>query len=285
MIDPKAYDMPHDMDIAWCPGCGNYPILNIIKLALSELDIPPEGVVMVSGIGQAAKAPQYLRLNYFNGLHGRALPPAIGIKLSLPQMTVIAESGDGDTYGEGGNHFIHAIRRNPDITNIVHDNMVYGLTKGQASPTTEVGMKTTLQFDGVIVEQFNPIATAITVGATFVGRVFSGDVEQSKEVVKKAIQHKGYALVDVFQPCVVYNKQNTYQWFKENTYYLDEEHDQKDKMKALAVALDLDKLALGVIYEETGKPVYDDLVRDSKGALFEQQRNDEALKKLIESYK
>jgi 2-oxoglutarate ferredoxin oxidoreductase subunit beta len=145
-------------------------------------------------------------------------------------------------------------------------------------------MKTTLQFDGVVIEQFNPIATAITVGATFVGRVFSGDVMQAKEVVKAAIQHQGYALVDVFQPCVVYNKQNTYQWFKEHTYALDETHDKGDKLKALEVALDLDRLALGVIYEETGKPIYDELVRDTQTPLFEQPRNDEALQKLIENY-
>lgn len=139
MIDKKLYDMPIETDIAWCPGCGNYPILNIVKLALSELDIPPEGVVMCSGIGQAAKTPHYLKVHYFNGLHGRALPPATAIKIANPSLTVIAESGDGDTYGEGGNHFLHTVRRNPDITNIVHDNMIYGLTKGQASPHVREG--------------------------------------------------------------------------------------------------------------------------------------------------
>ena len=212
--------MPRGTDMAWCPGCGNFPILNIVKMALSELDIKPQDAVICSGIGQAAKTPHYLRVNYFNGLHGRALPPAIAIKVSNPRLTVIAESGDGDTYGEGGNHFIHTIRRNPDITNIVHGNMIYGLTKGQASPTSEKGLKNPIQKDGVIVDQFNPLAVALALDATFVARAFTGDILQTKEIIKAAILHKGYALVDVFQPCVVYNKQNTYQWFKEKSYYL-----------------------------------------------------------------
>lgn len=284
MIDKKLYDMPKETDMAWCPGCGNFPIVNIVKMALSELDILPQDVVMCSGIGQAAKTPHYLRVNYFNGLHGRALPPAIAIKNANPQLTVIAESGDGDTYGEGGNHFMHTIRRNPDITNIVHNNMVYGLTKGQASPTSEKGMKTPVQVGGVVMEPFNPLATAITLGATFVARVFSGDIMQSKEIIKAAIQHKGYALVDVFQPCVVFNKQNTYQWFKENTYYLDEAHDKEDKMKALELAFNTEHMPLGILYQETGRPTYETLVREGNEPLHERVLDEEKFTKLIESY-
>jgi 2-oxoglutarate ferredoxin oxidoreductase subunit beta len=153
-----VFDMG-DIDIAWCPGCGNFPILKTLKEALTELGIDPTQLVMVSGIGQAAKMPHYLKANFFNGLHGRALPPATAIKAANPKLTVIAESGDGDMYGEGGNHFIHCIRRNPNITNIVHDNMVYGLTKGQASPTSRRGFKTPVQVAGVILEPFNPLAT------------------------------------------------------------------------------------------------------------------------------
>lgn len=284
MIDKKLYDMPQGTDMAWCPGCGNFPILNIVKMALAELDIRPEDAVICSGIGQAAKTPHYLRVNYFNGLHGRALPPAIAIKASNPALTVIAESGDGDTYGEGGNHFLHTIRRNPDITSIVHDNMIYGLTKGQASPTSEQGLKNPLQPDGVIVEPFNPLAVALALGATFVARAFSGDVMQSKEIIKKAIAHKGYALVDVFQPCVVFNKQNTYQWFKEKSYYVDEKHDTTDKMKALEIAFDVDRLALGVIYQETGKSSYEARVRAGTQPLYEQNLDTRALEKLMDTY-
>lgn len=284
MIDKKLYDMPKETDMAWCPGCGNFPILNIVKMALAELDILPQNVVMCSGIGQAAKTPHYLRVNYFNGLHGRALPPATAIKIANPQLTVIAESGDGDTYGEGGNHFLHAIRRNPDITNIVHNNMVYGLTKGQASPTSEKGMKTPVQIGGVVMEPFNPLATAITLGATFVARVFSGDIMQSKEIIKAAIQHQGYALVDVFQPCVVFNKQNTYQWFKQNTYYLDETHNKADKMKALELAFQLEHMPLGILYQETGRPSYETLVRTGQESLHERVLDKEKLAEVIKSY-
>lgn len=284
MVDKKLYDMPPHTDLAWCPGCGNFPILSIVKMALAELDIMPQDVVICSGIGQAAKTPHYLRVNYFNGLHGRALPPATAIKISNPKLTVIAESGDGDTYGEGGNHFMHTIRRNPDITNIVHNNMVYGLTKGQASPTSEKGMKTPVQIGGVVLEPFNPLATALSLGATFVARVFSGDIMQAKEIIKAAIQHQGYALVDVFQPCVVFNKQNTYQWFKEHTYYVDQNHDKADKMKALEIAFDTERLALGIIYQETGRPSYETLAREDTEPLYQQKFSEEDFQKLLQSY-
>lgn len=269
MLDKKLYDMPHKTDIAWCPGCGNFPILNIIKTALAELDIPPTEVVICSGIGQAAKAPHYLRVNYFNGLHGRALPPATAIKIVNPKLTVIAESGDGDTYNEGGNHFLHTIRRNPDITNIVHNNMIYGLTKGQASPTSEKGMQTPVQVNGVVLEPFNPLAVALACGATFVARAFSGDVVQAVKIIKEAIQHKGYALVDIFQPCVVFNKQNTYQWFKQHTYYLDEQHDRANRAQAFEIAFDTSRLALGVVYQQAHKESYEQLVRNTDEPLYQ----------------
>lgn len=284
MIDKKLYDMPQETDMAWCPGCGNFPILNIVKMALAELDTLPNDVVICSGIGQAAKTPHYLRVNYFNGLHGRALPPAIAIKIANPGLTVIAESGDGDTYGEGGNHFMHTIRRNPDITNIVHNNMVYGLTKGQASPTSEKGMKTPIQVGGVVMEQFNPLATALSLGATFVARVFAGDIMQSKEIIKAAIQHKGYALVDVFQPCVVFNKQNTYQWFKQHTYYLDDAHDKTNKMKALELTFDVERMALGILYQKTGRPSYEGLVRQGEYPLYTKHVDEARLSSLIDSF-
>ena len=237
-----------DIDMAWCPGCGNYPILKTLKEALTELDIAPTEMVLVSGIGQAAKMPHYLRTNFFNGLHGRALPPATAIKAANPNLTVIAESGDGDMYGEGGNHFLHCIRRNPNITNIVHDNMIYGLTKGQASPTSPRGLKTPVQVAGVILEPFNPLAVAVALNASFVARASAADREQTKEILKQAITHKGYALVDIFQPCVTFNKLNTYQWFKEHVYYLDDSHDSSDRAAAFAKATETDRLPVGVFY-------------------------------------
>jgi 2-oxoglutarate ferredoxin oxidoreductase subunit beta len=243
----EKYNMG-DIDIAWCSGCGNFGILNVLKETLDELDIEPANLVLVSGIGQAAKIPHYFKTNFFNGLHGRALPPATAIRASNPSLTVIAESGDGDMYGEGGNHFIHTIRRNPNITNIVHNNMVYGLTKGQASPTSQVGFKTPVQVAGVILEPFNPLAVAIALDAGFVARAYIGDADQTKEIFKKAINHKGYALVDVFQPCVTFNKLNTYQWFRDNTYYLEDSFDCYDRNQAFNKAIETDKLPLGVFY-------------------------------------
>jgi 2-oxoglutarate ferredoxin oxidoreductase subunit beta len=244
-------------DIAWCPGCGDFSILKALKSALEELEIKPQELVICSGIGQAAKTPHYVDCNMFNGLHGRALPPATAIKMVNPKLTVIAISGDGDMYGEGGNHFIHTIRRNPDITNIVNNNMVYGLTKGQASPTSQKSFITPVQTQGVSSEPFNPIATAIAQDASFVARAFCGDIEQTKEIFKKAILHKGYSLVDVLQPCVNFNKINTFKWFKDNTYYLDEAHNPLDKIKAFEKSVETGKLPLGIFYINENKTVFE----------------------------
>lgn len=274
----------HFDDIAWCPGCGNFGIHNIMKTALMELELDPKTVVMVSGIGQAAKIPQYLNVNFFNGLHGRALPPATAIKAANPSLTVIAESGDGDMYGEGGNHFIHAIRRNSDITNIIHNNMVYGLTKGQASPTSQKGFKTPVQCQGVTLEPVNPIALALTLKATFVARCFSGDLEKTKEIVKKAIKHRGYSLVDILQPCVTFNHVNTFEWYKENTFYLDEKHDSSNFEAAFKQSLEIDKLALGIFYQEEGRPTFAEnlgIFEKDETPLFQRKLDCEKLAEMI----
>lgn len=286
-MDIKKFDMS-DIDIAWCPGCGNFGILNTLKKALSKLEIEQTNLVLVSGIGQAAKIGHYFKTNIFNGLHGRALPAATAIKAANPALTVIAESGDGDMYGEGGNHFIHTIRRNPDITNIIHNNMVYGLTKGQASPTSQFGFKTPVQVNGVILEPFNPIAVAVALDASFVARAFAGDIEQTKEILKKAIAHKGYALVDIFQPCVSFNKVNTFQWFKEHTYYLDDSHKAGDRNEAFKKAIETEKLPLGVFYINTDKTTFEDnigIFQENKSPLYEREVNIEKLRDLLEKFK
>lgn len=244
-------------DVAWCPGCGNYGILKLISATLAELQLDPQQTVLVSGIGQAAKLPQYLDLHYFNGLHGRALPPATAIKASNRNLIVIAESGDGDMYGEGGNHFLHCIRRNPDLTNIVHNNMVYGLTKGQASPTSPRGLVTPLQVDGVILEPFNPLAVALALDASFVARAYVGHPEETRTILKAAIQHRGYALVDLLQPCVTFNKHNTYQWFEAHTAALPADHDPADRVQAFARACEVEPLRLGIFYRKE-KPIFEE---------------------------
>jgi 2-oxoglutarate/2-oxoacid ferredoxin oxidoreductase subunit beta len=287
-MDKNIFDVDRDK-IAWCPGCGDFGILNVMKQALAELEISPQQLVMVSGIGQAAKLPQYLKCNYFNGLHGRSLPPATGIKAVNPVLTVITESGDGCTYGEGGNHFIHAIRRNPNITNIVHDNMVYGLTKGQASPTSRKGFVTPVQWDGVFLEPFNPISVAIALDASFVARAFIGDAEKTKDIVKQAIRHKGYALVDILQPCVSFNKLNTYAWYKENTYYLEPTHNPQDRTAAFQRAIEEDKLPLGVFYINPNKTTFEENLaayrRDPTPILNQKVNRTERLNHLMESYR
>ena len=246
-----------DCDIAWCPGCGNYGILKLVSEALAELQLDPQQTVLVSGIGQAAKLPQYLNVHYFNGLHGRALPPATAIKASNRQLTVIAVSGDGDMYGEGGNHFLHCIRRNPNLTNIVHNNMVYGLTKGQASPTSQRGFVTPLQFNGVNIEPFNPLAVALALDASFVARAYVGNAEETRIVLKAAIQHRGYALVDILQPCVTFNKLNTYKWFESHTAPLPDDHNPSDRLQAFARACEDEPMRLGIFYRKE-KPIFED---------------------------
>jgi 2-oxoglutarate/2-oxoacid ferredoxin oxidoreductase subunit beta len=284
-VDRQLYDMG-DIDIAWCPGCGNFRILSALKDALAELEIPPQELVMVSGIGQAAKTPHYLKANVLNGLHGRSLPVATAIKASNPLLTVIAESGDGDMYGEGGNHLLHTIRRNPNITNIVHNNMVYGLTKGQASPTSQLGFRTPVHVNGVVAEPFNPMAFAVAMDASFVARAFAGDPDQTKEILKKAITHNGYSLVDVFQPCVTFNKVNTLKWFKEHIYYLDESFDPRDRVEAFRRALETDRLPLGVFYINSNKITFEQNVgvyRKNPAPLFQRGVNQARLKAILDN--
>lgn len=235
-------------DTAWCPGCGNFAIRQALAGALAELCLPPHLVLMCSGIGQAAKMPHYIHVNGFNGLHGRALPPATGARAANTSLTVIVESGDGDSYGEGGNHFIHTVRRNPHLAHFVHNNQVYGLTKGQASPTSELGMRTGVQTGGVISPPLNPLALSLVMGAGFVARCFSGEKEHLKEIMKAAILFPGYALVDILQPCVTFNKLNTYAWYKQRVY-LTEGHDTSDWSAAMSLSRQWgERIPLGIFY-------------------------------------
>lgn len=238
-------------ETAWCPGCGNFNILESLKRALTELGKDPYEVLMVAGIGQAAKLPQYISANSFCGLHGRAIPVAVAAKMANDKLTVIVDSGDGDTYGEGGNHFIHNIRRNTNITHFVHDNQIYGLTKGQASPTSGIGLVTGAQTTGNINAPLNPVALAITLGAGFVARAFSGDMDQLVSIMKEAISYKGYAMVDIFQPCVTFNHINTFSFYKNRVYSLDENYDPSNKLAALEKAMEFgDKIPTGILYRE-----------------------------------
>jgi len=272
-------------ETAWCPGCGNFLLLKAVKQALVASDIAPHQVLFVSGIGQAAKAPHYLNVNLFDGLHGRALPVATGAKLANPKLVVIVESGDGCNYGEGGNHFLNAIRRNIDITLLVHDNQVYGLTKGQASPTSEHGFTTKAQPQGYVLDQFNPIAVAVAMHASFVARGFTGMTEHLADLIKEAIAHKGFSLVDILQPCITFNKVNTFAWYKERCYELPKDYDPANWDVAVKKAYEWgDKIPVGVIYKNN-RPTFEDQFETLKsGALVGAPVDREKLKEVMNKY-
>ena len=237
---------------AWCPGCGNFALLKAFDAAMAEAGLDPKQTALVSGIGQAAKLPHYTKANcnVFNGLHGRALPAATGIKIANHKLNVIITSGDGDMYGEGGNHLMHAIRRNISIKTFVHNNQVYGLTKGQASPTSDQGMTTKSQPKGVTSVPFNPLAAAIVQGCSFVARSFTGTAEHLIQMMLAAMQHEGgFALLDILQPCITFNRVNTFKWYKERVKPIDQTHDPFDRSAALALAFKWgDEIPVGIFY-------------------------------------
>ncbi|MGA9049754.1 MAG: thiamine pyrophosphate-dependent enzyme [Dehalococcoidia bacterium] len=271
---------------AWCPGCGNFGILQAVQKAFADLGLKPHQVLMVSGIGQAGKLPHYTRANVLNELHGRPLPAAIGAKIANPELTVIAESGDGDGYGEGGNHWLHAMRRNHDITYLVHDNQIYGLTKGQTSPTSDFGFVTRITPQGAPLP-INPIAVAIAVKASFVARSFSGDIDHLAGMIKLGIQHKGFALIDILQPCVTFNHQNTFAWYNQRVYKLETEqgYNPADRVAAFAKALEWgDRIPIGLIYRKP-RPTFEDCFAALKaGPLVKQKLEPQDAEKLLNEF-
>jgi 2-oxoglutarate ferredoxin oxidoreductase subunit beta len=282
MVTIQEYGTP---DTHWCPGCGNFSILKAVKQALAARQLAPHQVLFVSGIGQAAKAPHYLTANMFNGLHGRALSTATGAKLANPRLTVITESGDGCIYAEGGNHFLATIRRNVDLTLLVHNNQVYGLTKGQASPTSDEGFVTKFQPDGVTLSAFNPVAVAVTMGASFVARGFSGFIDHLSDLIQKGIAHTGFALIDILQPCVSFNRVNTFAWYKKRCYELPENYDPTDREAAMKVSLEWgDRIPIGIIYRKDRPSFHDRLSALAKGLPVEQEIDLNELAKIMQEY-
>jgi 2-oxoglutarate/2-oxoacid ferredoxin oxidoreductase subunit beta len=257
MLDTNIYRS--EAENQWCPGCSNFAVLMAIKKALASLDKYPHQVCLVSGIGQAAKLPHYIKANFFNGLHGRAIPAATGIALANPGLTTIVTTGDGDCYGEGGNHFIHALRRNPDITVIIHDNRIYALTKGQASPTTPIGTRTRLQFSGVEAQPIQGLATAITHRAPFVARGYAGDTETLVDLIVQAIRTPGFSLVETLQPCITWGEHGSKwkDWWEGRVVELPSEYDPHNQSDALEKALLPDyPLPIGVIYRGPRREVF-----------------------------
>ncbi len=270
---------------AWCPGCGNFGILKAVKQALVNLGLEPHQVLFVSGIGQGPKLPHYTKGNVFNGLHGRTLPAATGAKLANHDLTVIGIDGDGGAYGEGGNHLLAAMRRNPDITYLAHNNQVYGLTKGQASPTSDEGFvsKTTPLGAG---DPMHPLEIALASDVSFVARGFAGDAPQLTSLIEAGIKHHGFSLIDILQPCVSFNHINTYKWYKERVYKVEDEgHDPTDKTAAWKKAMEWgDRIPTGIIYREE-RAVYEDRLPQLKEkTLVEQDLDPRKLAGLLDEF-
>lgn len=263
----KEKDFNSSYSPSWCPGCGNFGIFIALKNALVELGLKSENVLLVAGIGCSGNGVNFLKAYGWHSLHGRALPTAVGAKLANKDLTVIVMAGDGDGYGEGMGHFIHSVRGNADITYITHDNQLYSLTTGQSAPTTDKGTKTKSTPDGLIEVPANPMSLALAAGGSFVSRGFSGDANHLKELIKKAINHKGFSLVDVFQPCVTFNKINTFKYFFDRLYNLDEKEGYDSSNIAMAHQEALvhgDKIAYGLFYQND-RPSYGDHLAQLQG--------------------
>ncbi len=254
-------DLKGKVDPDWCPGCGDFGVLAAVQKALVELQIPNHQVATVSGIGCSSNFPGFINTYGMHTLHGRSLPVASGLKLANHDLTVLVTGGDGDGFGIGCGHFVHAMRRNINLNYFVLDNQIYGLTTGQTSPTSRIGMKTKSNPYGNMDTPVNPITLALSAGATFVGRGFSGDQKHLTELIKSAIQHKGFSFLDIFSPCVTYNKDNTFQWFRPRVKKLEDnpEYDATNWVGAMEKAtLWGEEIPIGKFYERTDLPTLEE---------------------------
>jgi 2-oxoglutarate ferredoxin oxidoreductase subunit beta len=255
-------DYSNDIRPTWCQGCGDYGIWNAVKRGLVQAGLEPHQVIIVSGIGCGSKISDYMHVNGLHTLHGRTVAVATGFKLANPDLKVLCVHGDGDGYGEGGNHFLHATRRNIGIVDMIENNHVYGLTKGQYSPTSRPGFKTSTSPEGAIDSPVSPLALAISQGATFVARGFALDLQGLAALLVEALNHRGYALIDVMQPCVSFSRPMSYAWYRERVYKVEDEgHDPGDRMAAMARALEYpggERIPTGIIYRDETKPSYEE---------------------------
>ncbi|MET3699552.1 2-oxoglutarate ferredoxin oxidoreductase subunit beta [Bacillus oleivorans] len=255
-------DFRNNVKPNWCPGCGDFSVQAAIQRAAANLGLEPEDMALVSGIGCSGRISGYVYTYGFHGIHGRCLPIAQGLKMANRDLTVIASGGDGDGFAIGMGHTIHAIRRNIDITYIVMDNQVYGLTKGQTSPRSASGFKTKSTPEGAIEPALSPMEMALTAGGTFVAQGFSTDLKELTALIEAGIRHKGFSLINVFSPCVTYNKINTYDWYKENLTKLEsiEDYDPSNREQAMQVLMKCNSLVTGLIYQNKEQKSYQDLV-------------------------
>ncbi|MGM0689734.1 MAG: 2-oxoacid:ferredoxin oxidoreductase subunit beta [Bacillota bacterium] len=286
VVNAEDYDL--DRENTWCPGCGNFPILEVLKNTLAKLGLSPHQVLVVSGIGQAGKLAQHFRTNTMHVLHGRTLPVATGASLATDRLKIITVGGDGDGYAEGGNHLIHAARRNIDVTCMIHNNMIYGLTKGQASPTSGQGAQTPTTPNGNPLAGLNPILFLLGLRASFVARSFAGDKEQLGKILEKAINKPGFAFVDILQPCPSFNKVNTFKWFRDRVYDINEEgHSPVNLVKAFELAQEWgDRIPTGIFFDDQEqRPGFREaLMGENYQPLAEAELNPLDIKEIMEAY-
>ena len=255
--------------IIWCPGCGNFGILTALPRVLAKMNLNSDQVLAVYGIGCHGHLANYLNTNSVVGLHGRSLPLAMGAKIANQKLTVLAMVGDGDQLAEGTNHLVHAARKNPNITCLIHNNQLYSLTVGQASPTSEKGVKTRSTPAGNYSQPLNPLSLALVSGASFVARAFVGDVPHLVEVLVQAIRHKGFSLVDILQPCVTLNRLNTFSWYRERVYKLEEtDYSPDNKVRAFEKTQEWgEKIPLGVFFQQT-RPTLEENILPQKDLFY-----------------
>ena len=284
----KDLDPGHENE--WCPGCGNFGILMSLKKAIVNMEVAPEDFCIVSGIGQAGKMPHYVKVYGMETIHGRAIPVGTGVKLANKDLNVVVVGGDGDGYGVGMGHMIHAMRRNLNVTYLVHNNEIYGLTKGQTSPTTPKGTKTVSTPNGAIETAVNPIETALAGGATFIAKAFSGDIEGLAKLIQKGVEHKGFSIIDISQPCVTYNPSKNHKYFKDRVYPVEKlpSYNPASKIWAHAVA-NMDhgeKIPVGIIYHsDTDRETYiDDLPEDDDASLARQDISNIDVEGLLDKF-
>jgi 2-oxoglutarate ferredoxin oxidoreductase subunit beta len=280
-------DLNTSAHVTWCPGCGNFGILSAFKGALIELGLEKEQVLAVSGIGCHGKISDYVNVNTFHGIHGRVLPLATGIKLGNPNLAVFGFSGDADCYDEGWDHFCHAVRRNIGVTLIVHNNMILGLTTGQTTATSQTGFRTKSTPFGSMVPPLNPIAHALVSNGSFVARGFAGDPKHLQSLIVQAARHSGFNYIDVFQPCVTFNYLNTFDWFRQRVYKLEEVgHDVSDRQKALEKSFEWgDRIPIGIFYKDERPTFRDNLPQVKEMPLTKLPIEGVDISRVIESMK
>jgi 2-oxoglutarate ferredoxin oxidoreductase subunit beta len=274
----KVSDYKSHVKPSWCPGCGHYAVLNAMLHSFAELQIPPENLVVVSGIGCSSRIPYFINSYGFHSVHGRALPMAIGVKASNPKNRVVVAGGDGDGFSIGGNHILHTARKNPDMTYIVMDNAIYGLTKGQNSPTSPQELHTKVNPYESIDEKLNPVLIALGNNTSFIARSFSGDTKNLENLILQGMEHRGFAFIQVMSPCIQYNTEITYEYLKKNLQPLPEDHDVTDRAAAVWLALQKKPMYTGIFYK-VERPTLKDKLNDVRDVAMMKRGSPEVVEK------